>query len=189
LNCNTPQPIPGDDVIVAESLSVKPPENHFRDQLPGPGQQNPFRSPEPSQVRAPVELRASAIQRLRVPVILCLVMLALLLVITMAICGLITFFILEVADLSDPDELIIFVIYGIALGLMFLLFVVALVGLWQAYTIRSYFWAWVGIVLCTIFGLNFVPLLPFAIWGMVVLADSEVKRAFSGPPSLLNGND
>jgi len=148
--------------------------------------QNPFGSPAAAQApRVGGDLKRNAKQRLGVPAVVCTVLVG----ITLAFSILYYLFLAviflagiagEVGEMlpDNPAELI-----GNIVGGMFsiIMMVIALIGLNGARKVENSGLAWTGFILaalpcttsaCCIFSL------PFAIWGMVVLADSDVKRAF-----------
>jgi hypothetical protein len=65
-------------------------------------------------------------------------------------------------------------------GVAFLLHIATLFGLYNAITMKSKAMAWFGFIMNIIPCGNMCCLisLPFAIWGIVVMADSEVSRNF-----------
>lgn len=146
---------------------------------------NPFGSPAYQTPKIGEDLKLNAKQRLGAPVIICTVFVGITLVFSILYylflaVVLVAGFDGEIAELfpSNPAELVGNIVGGM---LSIIMTVVALLGLNSARKVENIGLAWTGLILaalpcttsaCCIFSL------PFAIWGMVVLADADVKKAF-----------
>lgn len=174
--CQAVMQIPGPQ----EETFAASPESPSQRNEPWGDSQNPFGSPAAPQAPwGSRDLKRNAKERLAVPVIGGLTLTALGLVSMFVVYGIIGALLL-IPDLDfeiDEFELITQLVSAVVSVLMM---IVTLIGLNSARKLENYGLAWVGFILAAIPCTSFCCFvsLPLAIWGMVVLADEDVKRAF-----------
>ena len=107
-------------------------------------------------------------------------------IILMVLCGLSTLVTIMYTGMGitmvmgggDEGDLFMAIYFGVSLLIHF----ATLFGLYHAITMKNKAMAWFGIIMnmipCGNICCFFILPLPFAIWGIVVLADSDVSRNF-----------
>lgn len=178
--CQDIQTVPGESFIAAQTPSKPETDNPFKDQAEA---SNPYVSPHasspPTAPQTSRESRAAARARLYTPVVICQVMMLLMLLVVFLWAGFAFYIITDIPNAAGgAAEPWYLVVVAIAIFFQTGLIVIGLYGLRHAANLQSVAWAWVGLVVTAFIGLNCLLLLPFAIWGMVVLADADVKKAF-----------
>lgn len=189
--CQDIQTVSGDSFVVAtatgraKNLEPLGSENPFQDKPESEATyESPYESPTESlgssaPPQSSGQIRAAAQARLQMPVMICQVMMVLMLLMIVISAG---FMLIMVAGLTHQAGAAVGPLFAIMIGLVIFIeggvIVIGLYGLGHAANVGNHVWAWVGLIICAIIGSNCMLLLPFAIWGMVVLADADVKKAF-----------
>lgn len=194
-HCSAVQPIPGGPPPAGNVFSDSPSgssyggapqdaSNPYSQTSPSQpqGEANPYASPYTSaNAGRPGPGGFEAAQaKLRIPAIVCMSLLGIMLV--LMVLGLVMNVIVLAAgpNQRDPAE-VVGNLVGSGIVLIFNVF--TLFALYNASQLRTYALAWAGFILALLpcsSGLCCIFVMPFAIWGMVVLSDAEVQRQFQG---------
>ncbi|MCC9606643.1 hypothetical protein LOC68_16835 [Blastopirellula sp. JC732] len=195
-HCSAVQPIPGGAPpsggnLFSDPNPYNPPADQssslFPDSVTAPpaGESNPFASPYASSSSSAYSMSGGfeeAKKKVAIPAIVCMSLLGIIL--ALMLLGLVANVVMIAANNNniqrDPAELIGNLI-GSGLVIAFNAF--TLFSLYNAVQLRNYALAWTGFILALLpcsSSLCCIFVMPFAIWGMVVISDAEVQRQFQG---------